>query len=142
MLNLEKLVYELLVRSLPDHYTVIPELDVSDGVDDFPLVTFTVTGGEGIDTDAGKSSAWDAGLTLSVFDDDMDDAIAVAGTVYDAVWSWDDPWAVGDPGKIPGLGRAAEIRDQSIFTRTGTVPIGAIAITQLVGEFGLQLHKA
>lgn len=138
MLNSEQLLYTLLTRGLPG-IAVVPELDVTS-IDDFPLVTFSVMSGNAVEGSTSPPKAWDAMLALSVFDDDLDDAIALARRVYDLVWSWDDAWAGANI--VDGLGHATEIADQSMFTRIGTVAIGARSVTQLSGSFDLQVHAA
>lgn len=138
MLNIERLAYLLLTRSLPG-VTVVPDLDV-DSIDRFPLVTFTVTGGQALDLSGPKPAGWLATLSLTVFDDDMDDAIDLAGQVYDAVWSWNDPWA--GLGAIDGVGHVADVDDSAVFTRVNTAQIGALSVTQMAGEFSFQAHQA
>lgn len=138
VLDLDLLVYTLLTRSIPD-VPFAPDLDV-DSIGRLPLVTFTVTGGAAVAGSPAPPFAWDASLALSVFGEGIDEARATAGRVYDAVWSWDDPF--NGLGIIDGLGHAAAIDDESLFTRIGTVDIAARSITQYAGSFGLQLHKA
>lgn len=138
MLNIEQLFFKLLQQSLPD-IEFAPELDV-DSIDRFPFVTFSATGGNALDSSGPKPNGWDCFLSLEVFDDDLDHAIEVAGQIYDAVWSWNDPW--GGTNSVKDLGHVAEIDDQSIFTRVGSVAIGSRSITQLAGSFTLQAHQA
>lgn len=138
MLNTEKLIYMLLKRGLHD-VAVIPELDVTS-IDDFPLVTFSVSGGNAVLGSSSPPKAWDVVLNLSVFHDDLDAAIDLAGRVYDIVWGWDEAW--NGTGIIDSVGHAAEIEDQSVFSRLGTVAIGNRSVTQLAGGFGLQVHDA
>lgn len=141
MLDFEALCYQLLTRSLPD-ITIRPEHEV-DEVDGFPIIMFTISGGNQLAGIAGKPLAWDANLSLSVFDTSLDSARALAGRAYDAVWAWDDPFALPPAGLIDELGHAAEIEDQSVFTRVGTADIGdSRFVTQYDGRFGLQLHSA
>ncbi len=139
MLDLELLIYSLLSRSVPD-FKIMPEHEVGE-IDDFPLCIFTITGGAMLDGTAGRPLAWDAQLSLSVFDTTLDLARTKAGLFYDAVWSWDDPWS--GAGIIDELGHATEITDESLFSRVGTVDIGdGRSVTQYDGRFGLQLHSA
>lgn len=137
MLDLEKLIYELLKKSLPD-VTILPDVEV-DSINHFPLITFTVVGGSALDLSGPRPNGWEADLSISLFEDDIDKAKALALTVYDVVWSWDDPF--NDAGRIEGLGNAASIDDKSIFTRVGSVAIDDLTVTQMAGEYSLHLHE-
>lgn len=138
MLNAERLIYLLLERGLPD-ITVVPDLDV-DAMNHLPIVTFTVTGGSAVEGSPSPPTAWDANLSLSVFADDLDAAIALASQVYDVVWGWDDIW--NGTCIIDELGHVAGIEDQAVFTRIGSVAIDVRTITQLNADFNLQVHQA
>lgn len=138
MLNIEELAYRLLKRDIPG-VAILPELDV-DTIEELPAITFAVTGGEQINADGGKPSAWACHLSLNVFDVSMDAAFKVASRAYDAVWAWDDPWA---GLAIADFGWMDEISDASIFTRIGgDSDIDAHGITQFAGEFDMQAHQA
>ena len=139
MLDFEALVYQLLKQSIPD-IEILPEHEV-DEIENFPIIMFTITGGNQLAGTSGKPLAWDANLSLSFFHTTLDDARALARRGYDAVWSWDDPWSTA--GQIVDLGHAAEIEDQSVPTRVGTADIGdSRFVTQYDGRWGLQLHSA
>lgn len=140
MLNIEKLTYLLLARTFPD-LTVAPELDVHEvGQNEYPILLFSVTGGNAIDGGSGKKpSAWDCVLNLSIIDNDLDSAITLADTVYDGVWSWGN--AFSPAGIVDGLGHVAEIEDQSVFTRVSTVIVNDRSITHMAGSFTFQAHQ-
>ena len=139
MLNLELLIYTLLRNGLDQSITLAPELDV-DSIDAFPLVTFTVTGGSAVQGSSSPPTAWDVGLLLNIFHDDLAEASQIASDVYDLVWSWDDVF--GGTGIADGIGHAGEVDDQELFNRAGTVHIDSRSVTQYSGSFNMQLHDA
>lgn len=139
MLDFEALTFQLLTRSVPDVPTK-PEHDVGE-LGELPFCMFTTTGGNQLDGVVGRPIAWEVQLSLSVFHNSLDEARALAGLYYDAVWSWEDPWSLA--GLISGLGHATEIEDVSLFSRVGTVDIGdSRSVTQYDGRWALQLHSA
>jgi hypothetical protein len=105
-----------------------------------PLVMFAVNVGNAIPGSVSPPGAWEGSLDLTVFADTIDRAREISGEVYDAVWTWDDPFGVNHI--VPGLGHVGEITDQTVFSRTGTVDLPTFSQTQYDGSFGLQLHRA
>jgi hypothetical protein len=143
MLDFEALVYQLLSRGLPQA-RVVPELDVGDldfnEPEAMPLVMFTITPGAAVPGSLAPPQAWDCTLFFNVFEGSRDEAAALATAVYELVWSWNNPWATAHI--VDGIGYAAEIEDQSVFSRIITGDVGARTITHYSGGFGLQLHTA
>jgi hypothetical protein len=139
MLDLELLAYKLLTATMPEGITILPAHEV-DEIDVMPLVLFSVSGGNAVDGSPSPPFAWDVTLNLSFYAATLDDAKALAGEGYDAVWSWDDPWA--GKGIVEDLGHAAEITDTALPTRTVTVDVPGHSITQYDGSFGMQMHAS
>lgn len=148
MLDLEKLAYRLLARSLDgirltkSQYNdrpidIKPDIDADD-FEHIPLVTFTVTGGDAADESVSPPRAWNGTLSITAFGDGDDATRELAGILYDAVWSWNDPFS--GAGIIAGLGHVSEISDRSIFTRTSEAELGERVLTQMDGGFDLIFH--
>lgn len=140
MLNIERLVYVVLSQIEPDVLNVAPDLDI-DSIDEFPFMTYSIETGAALDGVQSRPTAWAVQLNLNLFVEGLDEAIDLAGIVYDAVWSWNDVFG-SRPGFVEGLGHLTEVDDQSLFSRVSSVVIRGRGITQLAGSFVLQAHSA
>lgn len=139
MLDLELLAYRLLTRSLGDACKVQPAHEVGDTIDHLPLVLFQVTGGNAVDGSPSPPFAWDTNLELNIYADGLDAAKALTVIVYDAVWSWDDPFA--ELGIDYTLGHVTAISDQAIPTRVASVDYDGHNLTQYNGVWSMQMHE-
>lgn len=141
MIDVDALLYQLLIRDAPDGAEVRPAIDV-DALDVFPLITFHVSVGASVDN-ASPPQAWTVTLDLTIFDDDLDDAKALAFDLYDVVHGWADGFAL-PPAIIAGVGSVAHdsVEDNSIFTRILTLDIESKQVTQYAGSFDLILRPS
>ena len=141
MIDAEAVIYQLLVRDLPDDVTVRPAIDV-DAMDVFPMVTFHVNVGQAVDN-ASPPRAWTVTLDLAVFDDDLDDAKDLSFALYDIVWAWGNGFSA-PPAIVDDVGGVSHdsVEDNSIFTRILTLDIESKQVTQYAGSFDLILRPS
>lgn len=139
MIDAELLIKTLLDRDMPAGATAVPSIDV-DVMDVFPMITFHVSVGQAIDNSS-PPQGWTVTLDLDVFDDDLDDAKALAFAVYDIVHAWADGFAI-PPAIVNDVGYVSHdsVEDNSIFTRVLTVDVESKQVTQYAGSFDLILR--
>jgi hypothetical protein len=133
VIDAELLLYTLLNAGKPPGSTVQPETDL-DSIDHMPLVLFDVNG----DGQTGNGPGlWFVTLNLSVIDNNLDAVKAVAGALYDLVWSWNDP----ANAVVEDVGWVSSVEDLSYFSRSPIADVNVRGTYQYDGAFALQLRN-
>lgn len=143
LLDFDTLVYQLLLPVLLPNETLKRNIEVTDGEETVPFITYRVNPGAAIN-DGGDTApvAWYADLDLTFFGIGRAATFAMASRFYAHVHRWNDPWSIPLPGSVEGLGHATEVRDRSAPSVITETALQGVQLVQMAGGFSLQLHKA
>jgi hypothetical protein len=143
VLDFDTVVYQLLLPALRGDEVLKPNIEVADGQETLPFITYRVNPGAAVD-DGGDTppTAWYADLDLSIFGVGRAATFAIASRLYAHVHRWNDPWGIPPVGSVEGLGHATEVRDRSAPSVITQTTLQGVQLVQMATGFSLQLHKA
>lgn len=135
MLDDEKLVYELLKPGCAALGLSLVSVQDNNVTAKLPALFF-FTSGSG--QQANGPDLYTVVVDLHLAAVSLDEAKQLKGQVYDLVHSWEQYLV----GVVPGVGSVESVTDISLFSRQPSSDVGAKAVVQYDGTFGLLSRSA